>query len=165
MDNRRWTLLFASISLLGLSVLASCTDGDTSRSGSAVTATPRASVAGLSPTAVPTLPPATRQPGVGQGAGNGEQRSAMVVITGQVRDVSASARVITFVQPVHGLSSVALTDVTEITGPDGGPRTLQDVKPGVVIQVAGEAGGSEAVRASKVRILTAPSPIPAAQAG
>ncbi|MHB0870800.1 MAG: hypothetical protein ACYC66_10885 [Chloroflexota bacterium] len=162
MENRRWTQLFASISLVGLLAVASCAGNGAAPSGGPATATPGSSAPGLTPTVVPTRPSAdaTMQPSVGQGSGDAEQRPSMVVITGQVRDVSASARVITFVEPVHGIGSVALTDSTEIVGPDGAPRGLQDVKPGVVIQVAGEAGGSGAVLASKIRILTAPSPIP-----
>ncbi len=74
--------------------------------------------------------------------------------------MEASARVITLVEPVHGLGSVTLTDQTKIVAADGSPRTMQDIKPGVVIQAAGTADGSGSVLASEVRILTAPSPIP-----
>lgn len=82
------------------------------------------------------------------------------MITGQAKEVSASARVITFAEPVHGFESVALAEGAEIVGADGSPRTLQDIKPGMVIQASGSAGGSGSVLARKIRILTGPSPLP-----
>ena len=99
-----------------------------------------------SPTPVP--PPGPEGPG------------GLVVITGQVREVDASARVIVLVEPVHGLDTVAITERTEIESVDGSRRQMGDVQPGVVIQVAGTPSGSGSVLASKVRILTGPSPLP-----
>ena len=86
--------------------------------------------------------------------------TGQVVITGQVRDVALSARVVTLVEPVHGLDRVAVTEQTKIEAADGSPRSLQDIKPGMVIQVAGTSEHTGSVLASLVRILTAPSPIP-----
>ena len=74
--------------------------------------------------------------------------------------METSARVITLVEPVHGLESIAITDKTQFVAADGSPSTLQDVKPGEVIQAAGTTGGSNSVLATTVRIFTAPSPIP-----
>ncbi|HEX2988624.1 MAG TPA: hypothetical protein VHS06_10700 [Chloroflexota bacterium] len=83
-----------------------------------------------------------------------------IQVTGQVRDVAASARVITFVEAVHGFEDVALTDSTQIIGPDGSSRTLQDIQPGMVVQAAGWANGSGAVIAKSVKIISGPTPLP-----
>ncbi len=82
-----------------------------------------------------------------------------MVITGQVQEIDASARVITFVEPVHGLSTVALLPDTEVVAADGSPKDLRDIKPGMLIQVAGGAGGNGAVLARTIRILTGPTPL------
>ncbi|MCL4370563.1 MAG: hypothetical protein M1380_06615 [Chloroflexi bacterium] len=161
--GHRIRLAFAVLGFLVTTALAACSGGPIPPAES-TTALPKGAtvvplpanvptqVAGIQPTRpIPTRPPTP----TGAGGPIGQ-----LVITGQVREVDASARVITLVEPVHGLESVALTDKTQVEAADGSPRTLQDVKPGVVIQAGGTAGGSNSVLASKVRILTAPSPIP-----
>ncbi len=104
----------------------------------------------------PTVPVGTPTPTPSGPAGP----TGQLVITGQVRKVDAATRVITFVEPVHGLETVTLTDKTQIEDADGSQKTFQDIKPGVVVQVAGTASSSGSVLASLFRILTVPSPIP-----
>lgn len=88
---------------------------------------------------------------------------AIITVTGQVWDVAASARVIDLVESVHGINAVAVDDKTEITSVDGKRTGLNDVKPGMIIQASGQADGHGAVLASKVRIMTVASPLPAAR--
>jgi len=127
------------IALIGMVMLAAGLSGAAGCSG-------QPGVVPGSPT--PALPGGAKTPG------------GLVVITGQVREVDASARVIVLVEPVHGLDTVAVTDQTEIEALDGSRRQMVDVHPGVVIQAAGTPSGSGSVLASKVRILTGPSPLP-----
>ena len=115
-----------------------------------------ASTAEKSAPSTPARPVPVRVPGAAQG-------EMVITITGQVWDVAASARVIELVEPVHGIAGVALDDKTEITSADGKRLGLQDIKPGVVIQASGQADGNGGVLADKIRILTGPTPLPAAR--
>lgn len=109
------------------------------------------------PTPRPTIrPTAVRVPGAMPG-------ETVISVTGQVWDVAASARVIDLVEPVHGINAVAVDDKTEISSADGKRGGLEEIKPGMVIQASGQADGHGAVLANKIRILTAPSPLPAAR--
>ena len=68
---------------------------------------------------------------------------------------------IDLVEPVHGINAIAVEDKTEITSANGQRISLNDVKPGMVIQASGQADGNGAVLASKIRIMTGASPLPA----
>jgi len=81
-----------------------------------------------------------------------------VVITGQVKDVELDARVIHPDGQVHGFTTVTLSSDVQIVSADGSPMTLRDIKPGSMIQSAGQAVGSSAVLATKIRILPIPGP-------
>ena len=80
------------------------------------------------------------------------------MITGQVKDVELNAHVIHLDGQVHGFSTVTLGSDVQIVSVDGSPRTLQDIKPGNLIQSAGQAVGSGVVLATKIRILPAQAP-------
>ena len=123
-----------------------------------VVATPVAASAPAAATpAGPTPRPPVRSPVTVPGAMPGE---TTITITGQVKDVAASAQVIDLVEPVHGIAVVAVDEKTEVTSADGERKALQDVQPGVVIQASGGADGNGAVLATTIRILTGPSPLP-----
>ncbi len=107
--------------------------------------------------AKPTPRPPVQSPVRVPGAIPGE---TIVSVTGQVKDVAASARVIDLVEPVHGIAVVAVDEKTEITSADGERKALQDIRAGMVIQASGGADGNGAVLATKIRILTGPSPLP-----
>ena len=153
MGNPKTVLLLILVALLSMG-LEACAGGSTPPAAPTTTPPKGGTLPAAGATTAPGGQPSRPTP-TGTGGPTGQ-----LVITGQVREVDARARVITLVEPVHGLESVALTDKTQVEAADGSPRTLQDVKPGVVIQAGGTAGGSNSVLASKVRILTAPSPIP-----
>lgn len=59
-------------------------------------------------------------------------------------------------EPVQGITSVTVTDKTQIVSEAGQARKLQDIKPGTVIEATGPAGGSGSVLATLIRILSAP---------
>jgi len=84
-------------------------------------------------------------------------------VTGQVWDVAASAQVIEFLEPVHGIDAAAVDDKTTITTAEGKRVELSEIKPGMVVQTSGTPDGHGAVLATSVRILTAPSPMPTAK--
>lgn len=130
--------------------LAQPTSAAVSTPVAAPTAAPQATISAV-PTAAPvpasTRPPVSRTP-------VSISSEPTIQVTGQVGEVAASARVITFVEAVHGFQDVALIDGTQIVGPDGSPRTLQDVQPGMVIQASGWANGSGGVIAQRVRIVS-----------
>ncbi|MBN1658024.1 MAG: hypothetical protein JXA93_06455, partial [Anaerolineae bacterium] len=74
-------------------------------------------------------------------------------ITGTVADVSPSARIVTFVQAVDGVSVVALTEGSELVGADGAGIALREVRPGVIIEATGQRGKADALLASQVRVV------------
>ena len=121
-------------------------------------AIPTAAATSTVPVPGPT-PPSTTRPPVSRTPASISSEPT-IVITGQVREVAASARVIDLAEGMHGFSEVALNDDTGITGADGASKSLQDIQPGVLIQVAGWANGSGGVIAKSIRILTGPSPMP-----
>ncbi len=81
-----------------------------------------------------------------------------VTITGQVKSVAASARVINLTDVVEGFNIVALTDATQFISKDDSVKSLADIKPGMKIEAAGKPGSPGSVLASKIRILAAPAP-------
>ncbi len=78
-----------------------------------------------------------------------------LTIAGTVRDVALSARIITLDAPVEGVSTIALTEETQLTSADGDDLALRDIKPGVGIKVFGERGEAEALIARQVVVLDA----------
>ncbi len=81
-----------------------------------------------------------------------------VAVTGVIKSVAASARVIELTETVEGFGSVALKDKTEIISKDNSAKALTDLKPGMKIEAVGQAGGSGAVLADQIRVLTVPVP-------
>ena len=81
-----------------------------------------------------------------------------IIVTGRVKEVSSSRRTITFDEPVHGFTGIDLRENTQIVSSEGAPRTLQDIQPGMVVQASGGAGGTGTVVATRVRLVSGPSP-------
>ena len=75
-----------------------------------------------------------------------------VTIVGAVSEVFARARVIVLVEAVDGFSVVALDGETEILSADGTGTTIQEIQPGMRIQVSGRPSGADTLVASQVRI-------------
>jgi hypothetical protein len=117
--------------LLSVLLLAACSsDSSTSSEGS----TPATSDGVSSPTATTPTSPET------------------ITITGTVRDVSLSARIITLAEPVEGFEVVALTEGSELVSASGGEATLQDIRPGMQIKASGQAGEGGALLAEQVLV-------------
>mgnify|MGYP005844119843 CR=1 FL=1 len=169
-DGERLVTLVLSL-LLGTTLLVACATAsrpeETGGSeGPAATSTEAAEVGQVGPSTAAT----PRRANVGPGPVSATRTAApsptpsqtqvpLIVVTGQVMDVSASARVILFAQPVHGIPAAALTEYTQIMSAEGSHGVLLDIKPGMVVQVVGRPGNSDAVLADQVRILTAPTPL------
>ncbi len=155
MVARRWLGLIALAVLAVGTILTACAGGASGQpSGSAP-----ASGLGVSPS--PAVTPAARQPERSPRPPSEAEVSRpprtpgpAVTITGRVKAVAASARVIDFEEPVHGFSEVALLDETQIVGADGSRRSLQDIRPGTVIQASGAADGHGGILARTIRIVS-----------
>jgi hypothetical protein len=78
-----------------------------------------------------------------------------IAIMGTVMDVSLSARIIMLREPVEGFSVIALTEESELVSAEGDEITLRAIRPGMRIQASGQPGESNALLASKVRLLEA----------
>lgn len=83
-----------------------------------------------------------------------------VRIDAQVQRVALDTRTITFAQPVRGFASAALGQTAVITDVDGNSKTLQDIAPGMLIEVTGQPSNQGALIGTAVRILPAPSAAP-----
>lgn len=83
-----------------------------------------------------------------------------VRIDAQVQRVAMDTRTITFAQPVQGFTAAALGQTAVITDVDGNSKTLQDISPGMLIEVSGQPANQGALLGIVVRILPAPSAAP-----
>lgn len=78
--------------------------------------------------------------------------AAAPAITGKVRDVSLSARIITLAKPVQGFDTIALADGCEVVFVGGGGTTLRDVRPGMKVEAQGQPGSAQAFLADRLLI-------------
>ena len=139
--------------LLGLLVLLGCATavaGGAARSSPATQASVSIPPVTIAPTASPRSPSHAVSP---------QQKSPSddVVITGQVKDVESNAYAIHLAEQVHGFTTITLGPGVQIVSVDGSPMTLQDIKPGNMIQSDGQAVGSDTVLATRIRVLPAPT--------
>ncbi len=139
-------LLLAVAAALAVSLLFGCAGAEAPAptappSPVSATPTPRASVPSSAPTPSQA---AARAPG---------SRGRMI-LTGRIGIVADGGRAITFEEPAHGMSLVALTYQTEIVAADGSPREPEDLQPGMVIRVEGGPSESGTVLATRVRIVS-----------
>jgi len=74
-------------------------------------------------------------------------------VGGTVREVAASAKVLTLDAPDNGFSTVALTDATRLIRPDGGVLSGNELRPGIRIQAVGRPGDGGALIAEQVNVL------------
>ncbi len=88
-----------------------------------------------------------------------DQANMGVEITGVVRAVSQSARIITLTEPVEGFSTIALTEESPVVSAEGQEMPLRDIQPGVMIDISGQPGQSGTLIASSVRLLDGASVI------
>lgn len=77
----------------------------------------------------------------------------VILISGTVKDISLSARVITLNELVNDFSTIALTEECELAFSNGREITLHDIQPGMTIQVAGQPGESNTLLAHQVLVL------------
>lgn len=82
-----------------------------------------------------------------------------IVISGTVKDISLSARVITLNESVNDFSMIALTEKSELASENGDEITLRDIQPGMTIQAAGQPGDSNTLLANQVLVLNS-TPMP-----
>jgi hypothetical protein len=75
-----------------------------------------------------------------------------VTLTGTVRDVSPSARIIWFQEEMEGISSIALTSDCKLTDQDNNVLELNSVLPGMAVMVAGQPGTDGVFLAEKIII-------------
>ncbi len=146
--------------LIALAVLAAGTILTACAGGAPGQPTASAPTSGLGMSPAPAVTPTARQaeraprpPSETEVSRSPRTPGPAVTITGRVKAVAASARVIDFEEPVHGFSEVALLDETQIVGADGSIRSLQDIKPGMVIQASGAADGHGGILARTIRIV------------
>ena len=79
--------------------------------------------------------------------------SIVILISGTVKDISLSARVITLNESVNDFSTIALTEECELAFSNGSEITLHDMQPGMTIQVAGQPGESNTLLTHQVLVL------------
>jgi hypothetical protein len=75
-----------------------------------------------------------------------------VTIVGEVSEVFARARVIVLLEAVDGFGVIALDGETEVLSADGTATTIQDIEPGMRIQVSGHPSNADTLVASEVRV-------------
>ena len=75
-----------------------------------------------------------------------------VTVQGTVANVALSARVITLTEPDSDVTSIAITDSTELRFADDRTAELRDFLPGVHIRAAGRAGSPGTLLADSVII-------------
>jgi hypothetical protein len=90
------------------------------------------------------------QPGAHLSSIAAENPGTEIMITGIVKDVSLSARLITLKDQVEGFSVLALTENCELKSSNGEEIDLHDIQPGMTVQVSGQPGASEALLTSFV---------------
>lgn len=98
------------------------------------------------PTAAPTVPPGTAIPSL---------VSPRIIVTGQVQDVAASARVISLTGPAAGFVAIALDPGAELVSDLGAAITLTSIRPGDAIQAAGDVFTEGTLVATRVLLITA----------
>ncbi len=82
-------------------------------------------------------------------------------VTGSIKEIAASAKVISLTETIEGFDSVAVTDKTVFVSKDESVKSLADLKPGSQIEAVGQASGSSAILADTIRIIAGPSSAPA----
>ena len=75
-----------------------------------------------------------------------------ITITGVVKDVSFSARLIMLKDPVEGIHVLAMTENCELTSSNEDEIELRDIHPGMSIQASGQPGESDALLTSFVLV-------------
>jgi hypothetical protein len=106
----------------------------------------------LTPVPLPTAyPPGTPVPYTAKPA---------EIITGQVKDVAASAEVITLAEPAAGVTAFALTSDTEILDAEGALHKLTDLLPGMTVEGSGLSGEFGTLIPDQVLMLTQPVATP-----
>jgi hypothetical protein len=80
-----------------------------------------------------------------------EISDADLTITGTVKDVSISAKMITLQKPLNlGIMTLALIDGCELVGSDQSEIALQEIQPGMQITVSGQNGNENLLLADHV---------------
>jgi hypothetical protein len=92
------------------------------------------------------------QPGVHLPSVAVENTGTEIMITGVVKDVSLSARLIVLKEPVEGIIVIALTENCEIKSSIGEKIDLRDIQSGMTVQASGQPGASEALLTSFVLV-------------
>lgn len=75
-----------------------------------------------------------------------------ISVSGNVMDVSLSAKIIVLEQPDHGIGTIALTDETILEAANGAPMSLTDITHGETVKARGHAGTSGTLLADKIVI-------------
>ncbi|MGE5263769.1 MAG: hypothetical protein ACM3S0_10325 [Acidobacteriota bacterium] len=83
-----------------------------------------------------------------------------VRIDAQVQRVALDKRTITFAQPSQGFVEATFSLTAGITDIDGNSKTLQDITPGMLIEVTGQPTSQGVLMGTVVRILPAPRAAP-----
>ncbi|MGC9468748.1 MAG: hypothetical protein ACP5HS_09160 [Anaerolineae bacterium] len=81
-----------------------------------------------------------------------EQESLSVA--GTVEDASASARVITLVDAANGIRTIALTEECQLVSAEGATMTLNEVRPGMLVEASGQRGETGVLIASRVHVTS-----------
>lgn len=92
-----------------------------------------------------------------------ENSGIVVVISGTVKDVLFSTRVITLGETDSDFNQIALTEESDIADSNGNERSLSDIHPGMIIQVAGQPDDSNVLLAYQVLIFVSMPISPNAQ--
>jgi len=85
-------------------------------------------------------------------------KGVYIGISGTVTDISFSNQVITLDKTVNDFNKIALTEESELLDQYGNEISLQEIQPGMTIQVVGKAG-KDAIIAQKV-LLPRPTSLP-----
>jgi len=83
----------------------------------------------------------------------GAESSIVILISGTVKDISLSTRVITLNESVNDFNTIAVTEESELAFSNGSEITLRDIQPGMTIQITGQPGESNALLANQVLVL------------
>jgi len=79
-------------------------------------------------------------------------------VLGYVKDVAASARIIT-VKPIEGhIDTIALVENTQIVHADGQPAQLTDIHTGDLVEATGPAGTGNSIIAQTITLLASTEP-------
>jgi hypothetical protein len=93
-------------------------------------------------------PPAASEPG----------DAPNFTLTGIVREVSPSARIIWLQAEVDGFTTLALTADSTVTTASGEPLALAQIQRGVTVRVSGQPGDHQTLLAHSVQVITPSDP-------